>query len=231
MSRLTVPPDQVRAFKALLALPDDSVSELLDALNRAGPQFNASDLSDRTAELSSVPKALIQEISSVLLSLYRTVGQARSLNELAPFLDNMVIPALKRAEVFAVEAEDEQQRKMRHFLLSALSSERSVGATAKAGPVLTEHERVFQAVRILTDLRPIYHLDVSEPPEAALVVHMMKITQRDKYDRRTDFYFALDSNDLIAMKNAIQRAEAKENALREALKDSTIKVLQTRLFY
>lgn len=217
-------------FSALLSLPDHAVRDLLTGLEAAGPQFNAEDLTDKVST-SSIAKPVIFEIASILVSLYRTVSKAKSTNELGPFLDTAVLPALKRAGVFSPETQDAQWTKIRGFLHSALSMERTVGATAKAGPVLTEHERVFNDVRIMTDLRPIYHLDVSEKPEAAMVVHMMRITQRDQFRQMKSFYFALDSNDIAAMKKAIERAEQKEVALREIMKDSSVKILDPKPHY
>jgi hypothetical protein len=227
----TVPPAQVAGFSALLSLPDDAVTDLLAALEAAGPQFNAEDLTNKVSTSSSVPKPILFEIALILVSLYRTVSKAKSTDELGPFLDTAVLPALKRAAVFSPDAQEAQWNKIRGFLHTALSMERTVGATAKAGPVLTEHERVFNDVRIMTDLRPIYHLNVSETPEAALIVHMMRITQRDQFSQKKSFYFALDSNDIAVMKRAIERAEQKEVALREIMKDSSVRILDVKPYY
>jgi hypothetical protein len=63
----------------------------------------------------------------------------------------------------------------------ALALDDTVGTAAKAGPVLTEHERIFEDARILTDVRPIFHPDLSEKPNAAVIVHMLRLTTRDMF--------------------------------------------------
>jgi hypothetical protein len=112
-----------------------------------------------------------------------------------------------------------------------LSLERSVGTAAKAGPVLTQHERIFVGARIMTDLRPIYHLDVSEKPDAAVIIHMLRITQRDNFGVHSDQYFALDSNDIAAMKELIDRAEKKEKTLKSIMQNSGVTVLDPKFFF
>ena len=122
------------------------------------------------------------------------------------FVDREVFVALRAAQTFSAEDVDAQWRKLRKFFIAALSLERTVGTAAKAGIVLTQHERIFSGARIMTDLRPIFHLDVSQKPDAAVIVHMLQIVQRDDFGNKTDQYFALDSNDIVVMKEIIERA-------------------------
>lgn len=225
---LIVPPPHTAGIKALIELPDDKIDGFLTALNEAGPQFNGADLSAKISKSVQLPRPLTQGIVDVLLSLYRTRDETKSVET---FLDRDVYSALKRAGTLSLENEGAQWSKLRKFFLSALTLERTIGTTAKAGPVLTEHERIFSGVRIMTDLRPIYHLDIAEKPDAALIIHMLKITQRDKYGHRTDLYFAMDSNDIAAMKEVIERATQKEETLRKIMKDSGVNVLDVKSTY
>jgi hypothetical protein len=227
---LKVPPQHIAGIKALLELPDDKVESFLAALDAAGPQFNIEDLSSIVSSATQIPKQIVQSIIEAIASLYWTFEPA-PINRLETFLDKGVYQALKRAEVFSTEGENSQWPKLKKFLLAALSHERTLGTTVKAGPVLTEHERIFDGIRVMTDLRPIYHIDVSEKPDAALVIHTMKITQRDKQRNYSDLYFAMDSNDIKVLKEALERAQKKEIALRELMKDTGVKVLDVKLTY
>jgi len=227
---LKVPPQHIAGIKALLELPDDKVESFLAALDAAGPQFNIEDLSSIVSSATQIPKQIVQSSIEAIASLYWTFEPA-PINRLETFLDKGVYQALKRAEVFSTEGENSQWPKLKKFLLAALSHERTLGTTVKAGPVLTEHERIFDGIRVMTDLRPIYHIDVSEKPDAALVIHTMKITQRDKQRNYSDLYFAMDSNDIKVLKEALERAQKKEIALRELMKDTGVKVLDVKLTY
>lgn len=214
--------------KELLKLPDEKIDGLLAALDKAGPQFNYHGLSLQIFSPEILPWELTEGIVRVLVSLYRTADMEAPIQT---FLDEDVFPSLIKAKVFSAESCDDEWKKLRKFLLSALSRERTVGTAAKAGPVQTDHERIFCGARILTDLRPIYHFDVSEKPSAATIVHMLKITHRDRFDKEHDLFFALDSNDLAALKRVVERATEKEKTLRDVMKDSGVTILDPGLFY
>jgi hypothetical protein len=223
-----VPQEQIGHIKKFLELPDEKIEGFLGALAGADPKFNVADLAAEVSAPLNIPNPLALGIVRVLASLYLTMDLGEPVEQ---FLDRQVFFALKRAEVFSTENAKDQWTKLRKFLIAALSLERSVGTAAKAGPVLTQHERIFGGARILTDLRPIYHHDVSEKPDAAVIIHMLSITQRDNYGNHSDEYFALDSNDLIVMREVIERAMKKESALKGIMENSGVTVLDPKLFF
>jgi hypothetical protein len=226
-----VPPDQIGHIKKFLELPDEKIGGFLDALAKSGPKFNVSDLAAEVSGPLHVPGPLAEGIVRVLASLYLTRDFGQPIEE---FLDRDVFFALKRAQVFSAENIEDakvQWNKLRKFLVGALSLERSVGTAAKAGNVLTQHERIFNGARIMTDLRPIFHLNVSEEPDAAVIIHMLRITQRDNFGQQSDEYFALDHNDVALMKEIIERAIKKEETLRGIMENSGVTVLDPKLFF
>ena len=226
---LRVPDKQIDHIKKFLELPDDKIEGFLDALAKAGPQFNYYDLSEEVSVRLEISRHLIEGIVQVLASLYRTRdGQNTPIET---FLDQEVYVALKKAETFSEKKADAEWAKLRKFFIEALSLERTVGTAAKAGYILTQHERIFVGARILTDVRPIFHLNVSEKPESAVIVHMLRIAQRDNYGNQADQYFALDSNDIRDLKALIDRALEKEETLKGLMKDSGVTVLHPKGFY
>ncbi len=223
-----VPLEQIGYIKKFLELPDERIDGFLDALKKADPKFNVNDLAAEISGSLDVPPPLADGIVRVLASIYLT----RDLQTpIEMFVDREVFATLKGAQAFPPELFHIQWRRFRKFLVGALSLERSLGTTAKAGPVLTQHERIFAGARIMTDLRPIYHLDVSEKPDAAVIIHMLRITQRDNFGQHSAEYFALDSNDLKAMKELIERAEKKEKTLKGIMENSGVTVLDPKMFF
>ena len=220
---LQVPNEQVVHIKKFLELPADKIAGFLDALSKAGPRFNVYDLSGEVSNRLGLPNDLTEGIVLVLASLYLT-RDAQS-TPIEKFVDQEVSVALKKAEAFSEKEGDVQWAKLRKFLIAALSLESTVGTAAKAGYVMTQHERVFVGARILTDVRPIFHLNVSEKPDSAVIIHMLRITQRDHFGNQADQYFALDSNDIRSMKALVDRALKKEETLKGLMKDSGVTVL------
>jgi hypothetical protein len=161
-----------------------------------------------------------------LTSLYRT-KDADGTTALETFIDRGVARALRKAAIFPGEDAAVQWARLRKFFIAALSLENVVGTAAKAGYVLTQHERIFVKARILTDVRPIFHSNVSEKPGSALIIHMLQMTQRDNQDphKVEDLYFALDSNDISSLKALLDRALQKEETLRALMTESGVAVL------
>jgi hypothetical protein len=232
---LSVPEQQRECIQKFLELPDDGIARFLQALETAGTQFNVFDLSDQIAERSELPLRLTAGIIQVLQSLYLTRDAAKPIEPIDKFLDGAVFNALRDAGTFSSDNNDARWQTLRGFLLAALSLERTLGTAVKAGVVQTQHERIFCDARIMTDIRPIFHFDVSEKPESALLIHMLRITQRNSRDsggRATDdLYFALDTNDIKVLESIVDRALEKEKTLRSSMASAGITVLDPKAIY
>jgi hypothetical protein len=227
---VTIPPQALPLIQGLLELSDERIQEVLDAFENAGSRFNFLDLASEVSNQTKVPRRIINGISRLLVMLYRT--KERQTIPLGKFLDEQVGPALKRAEKAAAEGEmkkpEEIERRwlrFRGFLMTGLALDHTVGTAAKTGPVMTEHEKVFSDARILTDVRPIFHDDISEKPKAAVIVHMLRLTTRDIFGSQKAQYFAMDANDIRFMKQLIDRAIKKEDTLKTLLHGSDIDVI------
>ncbi len=226
---LKVPPQHIGYIRKFLELSKSKIQEFLDALAKAGPQFNVHDLAQEVSSGLDLPKDLTTGIVGVLAGLYLTRdGQNTPIEA---FVDQEVFTALKKAETFSGVDVDAQWATLRQFLVSALALENTVGTAAKAGYILTQHERIFTGARILTDVRPIFHLNVCEKPESAVIIHMLRISHRDNSGNKVDQYFALDSNDIRILKEIIDRALKKEETVRALMKDSGVTILHPKAFF
>ncbi len=228
---LRVPNQQVDYIKKLLELSDEQIAALLTAFREVEPQFNTFDLAARVSRFTKLPYELVSGIVQVLASIYLTVGWTRSDESVEGFIDKEVFTSLRRENAFSSGKEDVEWQRFRAFLVSALSLERTVGTSIKAGHVMTTHEHIFKGARIMTDLRPIFHLDVSEKPDAAIIVHMLKISERDDYGEKTDTFYALDSNDIASLKLVVERAIRKEETLKALMEDSGVIVIAPKFFF
>lgn len=223
---ITVPEQHVALIRKFLELPDAKIKEFVGVLQSANPQFNVADLSDEVSKRLDLPRDLTSGVIRILGSLYLTRDAGKV--PLETFVDQEVGPALKRAGTFSQDTAEAQWKKLRSFLIAALSLENTLGTAAKAGYVLTQHERIFVNARILTDIRPIFHSNVSEKPGSATLVHMLRMTHRDNHRNYLDEYFALDSNDIRHLKELIDRALKKEETLKALMKNAGVTVLDPK---
>lgn len=236
-----VPPENLPQIRSLLELPEERIQGFLDALAKAGAKFSVYDLAAEVSNRSKVPRRIAEGIVRLLASLY--MERERQSVPLEAFLDEQAGPALKSAlavqedkadaKVDTPTAEEAEARwaKLRKVLMAALSLDDTVGTAAKAGPVMTEHERIFQDARILTDVRPIFHPDLSEKPNAAVFVHMLRITTRNIFGSQEAQYFALDANDIRFMKYLMDRAIKKEETLIKFMNSSGVNVIAPKEFF
>lgn len=236
-----VPQQYLPQVQSLLEFPDERIQDFLKALAEAGSKFNLNDLAVTVSERSRIPRRIVEGVVNVLAGLYA----ARKEASLPKFIDEQVYPAFtgavkvqaasrKTPAQLAVDTAPEAESpwiRLRPFLMDALVMEDTLGTAAKAGPVMTEHERIFVDARVLTDVRPIFHSDLPEKPKAAVLVHMLRITTRDIFGKEKAQYFALDTNDVRFIKQLMDRAIKKEEVLRDVMGVSGVNVIVPKEFF
>jgi hypothetical protein len=226
---LQVPPQFHVPIRSLLELPEERLQAILEALKQSGSKFNVYDLASDVTSQTGISRQITDGVIQALAYFY--LAKERQALALEAFLDEQVGPGLKnvlvaQADKAAAKEEIEARwTRFRKFLVASLALDDTIGTAAKAGPVMTEHERVFVDARILTDVRPIFHPDLSEKPSVAVVVHMLRITTRDIFRNYQAQYFALDSNDIRLMKQLMDRAITKEETLTNVMGDSGLHVI------
>jgi hypothetical protein len=99
----------------------------------------------------------------------------------------------------------------------------SLNVAAKGFALLSEHERLFCSVRIVTDARPVYVKNPSGPPDAMVITHILKIDYHVAGGRLDEIYFGLGSNDIKELRSVLDRAEEKAKSLRAAFEAAKIK--------
>jgi hypothetical protein len=109
--------------------------------------------------------------------------------------------------------------------LSRIFDIEDAGVEIKGSLLRLEHEHRYCAARILTDVRPIFGLDVNAPPRAMQINHILRVTYHEDEDATREIYFALQPQDLSELRELIERAEAKESSLRSALAATGVKLL------
>lgn len=219
MAQLRIPKQYQVGIKKLYALNDKVAQELLYILTAEKPVLSRKKfIACVSSKVEGVEIGDIEEIISTLLALH----------SFRAFIDK-TIPDFVEDIAYAqnltdLEIPSEGQERIKERLVNFLSS-KTLSVTAKALDVLTEHERVFDSVRIITDVRSIFgegltDIDI-ESPLAAVVIHMLKI----RYNRGGDleeFYVALDTEDIVEVRKCLERAEAKARNLKAMLNTANV---------
>jgi hypothetical protein len=97
-----------------------------------------------------------------------------------------------------------------------LSPAHPLGLVQKTTRLRYEHQNILHRISILTDVRPVFD-DTARVIQLMSVGYVLEIEYHDGTDRRQTF-FALDAEDVTALKSACERAETKTATLKEKLK-------------
>lgn len=204
-----VPEAAKKSLAQAMALGATTYSSLLEAMRSAPTFLLVDDLARDVGTKANLPEAQTKEVVTLLANLYRV----RELSGLsAEAFSDEVVQGAKTAGVPDAEATDIGAFKA--FLVEALQLDQPLGVTSKVLDVMVQHDRVYCAARVLTDIRPVFGADINDGPQAAVLVHTLKLTYHDGPEMR-DVFFAMDRSDIEGLRGALERAMKKEQTLRD----------------
>ncbi len=213
---MRIPTPFVDGLASLARLEDDQYDALLTSLVGATPTLSAVDLAAGIApDLSFIGTERLESLLRGVASLTGLRRASRwSVEETA-------------RQVAGSEDLDLSEDAQHHFAarISRILDARSVHLMGKAIDVGTEHDHVFLACRILTDIRPIFGDDANERPEGGVLSHTLKFEFVHNEGMAGNFYIALDEDDLAVLKAVVERADAKEQTLKRMLSDFGVSYL------
>ena len=221
MPGLKLPSEEQAGLTKLQALSEDQASNLLTAIGSAAAKADVDDLTiSDLPDIYGLPRADAQQIVETLVSLYHLRAYAEV--EIDEFIDDIceVMEAAGNQRSVARTAVQEYRPRLTKFL-----SIEDVNIAAKSTVLRYEHERTVHSVRILTDARPVFGSDIKAAPEAAVIMHTLKIAFHEATNLR-EMFFALDEEDLKALTRAAERAELKAAGLYNFLAKAQIKVFK-----
>ena len=227
MASLHLPERLRKNLLALSAATEEAAEELYQRLSALNPELEAENIPDRIAEqLTHWEKDQARGVVTSLFSLYAfrsTLGKPLNvvLNDVLQTLQRPVDADAKPSQEATFTPEALEKLRAR---LGRLLNLEALGLTAKALGVLTDHQRAYISARILSDIRAVFHEDISKGPAAAVIVHSLKIEFMENFERQ-ECFFALDSKDLQTLTDVLERAKTKDVALRKILVTSNLPFL------
>jgi hypothetical protein len=213
MPSLRIPNSVRPGFKVLVRLDATAASALSTALRQAGAPSDPDEIAAKiAADVPSISPADADEVVDTLLSLYglrasMELSVSELVADIADALDATNDPDL---------ALGEERRVLFIDLLARLLEVQALETRIKEAEIHWAYDRVFVGARILTDIRPVFGVDVSAPPSEALIIHNLQISYHEN-DEHKEFYVALDARDLEVLANVLDRARRKTRSLKAVL--------------
>lgn len=220
--QLRVPEEYVPHLKRLVGLPPESMKALLRGLRDSEPSLEMGEFVDSVAAQLSLDRAEARGIVELLTSL-SAVREAAG-GDVSEFV-SAFHGAIEQTGEPDLQPSDWEA--FQGAITDMLSGDNPLAVSAKALNVLTDHPRVFLQARVLTDLRPIFRVDVSDPPAALVAIHTLKLEYLAEGAHRS-FYITLDSGDVAKLIDVLLRATEKEKSLNALAQDKRLTLLEVK---
>jgi hypothetical protein len=214
-------PKPIRRGLATIASCSDVVFDaMLDALTRI-PEVLSRDAMFQFTK-AEAPKGISPEdFLSVIDSSISLHASLASPDFDEPEFIAAVTSSLDAEENVSVPDRDKFAARLR-----AILEVRSLAIVAKGVSVIQEFPRQLTGSRVLTDIRPVFGDDPAASLAGAVVVHSLRL-QYSEEGRMHNFFVEMDSNDIRALAEVLNRALVKETNLKSLLSTTGVRTLQT----
>jgi hypothetical protein len=198
------------------AFTPSSLEQFIAALKAAPPVSNAQEMAERIAK--QVPAIPMERLTSALDTLY-TLYYIRELSGVDPatFLEDLMDgiristdPRLVRKDLAKLRT-----------LLDKLLSIDTLNTVSKAARLQRDGERLYCTAKILSDIRPLFGSDPTARPLGAVLTHTIKLGYHEGKEHN-EFHVVLDSDDLEALADVVERARLKDKTLRNLLRETKL---------
>lgn len=213
-------PDRYKPGLAVLAaLSDDVFEKVAGSLSAMPPAEGEKELNAwLSSEANGISPSDLQSLVQTLASLYRLrVKYGVKAEALA--ID--VAEAASNDAFFKQPTGALKNRLVRLLGIDALNL-----VDVKAKELQTEAEHIFCEARMITDLRPVFGSNVTDSPEAMIIVHTLKLGYHDfQSQTHREMYVAMDADDIAKLIEVLQRAEKKTKTLKDKMASIGMRLL------
>ena len=209
MAKLRIPPKFKKALAGFVAMSDDAASRITSIFESADPSATPAGIVGQVRE--GAIDASIQESEDVIealisLSVFRTAANKSVEDVVAGVVKELASPPDSLDPVA-----------IRHRIGSVLRTP-YLTISSKALHLKQEHQQVLIDATVISDARPVFEEEVIK---GFMIVHNLKIVFH-KNSVLEESFFAMNDEDLVNLKKAIVRAEAKAKAVRDHVKASSL---------
>jgi hypothetical protein len=204
-SRIRIPERYQSGIAKLISLPDSSIEELLSILNETPLSLNLDSIKDYiVSKVTSTPESDVDEIINALESLYFV--QDESSTSVQDFCEQ-VLQGMLESENKELRLESSLRERFKDRLIRLMSG-KLLRLVVKSRDILFEQERTFGSARVLSDIRTVFGENTENAPDAAIIIHMLKIHYIQD-NQHKEFFVALDTADIDLLIDTLIRAQEK----------------------
>jgi hypothetical protein len=222
MAILKIPESEYLVLSKLAQIEPSDFSALLTAIQDAGDSFIQVDFAEKLAlKVPAVKQPDLEQILKTVTTLYAVTRRLKKTgedlgNDLKDTIEN------QKPKSFPVEkALLLKERIQKLFELGKI-----IGLKSKAIDVMSSQDHVFCAVRLLSDIRPVFQ-ESPDTISSAMVIHNLRIGYHHNGEHE-EFTVAMNTEDVRKIKEVLDRAEKKAKTLKSFIENSKIPYFEDR---
>jgi len=218
---LRIPKTAQPTLRLLASMNEQSFNELTAALAKMTGSLDHTVVASRIAsQVQSLESANTRAIVETLLSMY--VVRDKLGMDIADFASG--IRRSMEASTDLADLTSTERDRVEDRLRKLMAFDEGIGLSSKALDLSTEYENLFVRCRILTDLRPVFGLDLPHGPSGAVISHTLKIECHQAKGEHDYFFVTMHTSDLEELREQLDRAVQKETALRGMLGGTQVRL-------
>ena len=216
MPTLKIPDSEYQFLNRISELDDSIFANLLKALEGVDTTFLELDISESLAP--KVPPLKALELKSFLKSIAALYWLKNARKRTPAQIANDITETIEsdKPKSFDLSRIDVARKRIEQLL----GIGKAVALTAKAVSVMTAQKRIFTGIRVFSDMRPTFD-DDGDTISAAMIVHNINIHYHQDGEHK-EFFAAMNTSDVRKVKEAMERAEKKAEALKSFIQKSGV---------
>jgi hypothetical protein len=212
-AQINVPPSQQPAIKELAKLSSEAYSTLNQYLAQGAPLVEPNILLEQTSKTTAPHTKLGGQIAAAIIGLRGFVDSAD--------MSVADVVAGVATDAHAKNYVDDQLAEVLKQRLAELLETHSVMVSAKAYALMFSSDAIFNDVRIVSDVRPIFTGD-QMMFSGSLIVHLLAVQVAEG----KDLYVSMTTADLRKLQKTVERALEKDKRIRDTLTGGPLEPLK-----
>ncbi len=201
---IRIPKEFISGFEILKELDLDQVKEISTFLGTIPYGTGTKEFNRRFNE--NFPEIDTPSLSNTIYSLGSILlNFEESVEEIAIMLTDSL-----KEDIDNVEEGDLEEK-----ITLILHNSTNLKDTFKAYNLISDNDITYSKGRVYSDIRLLFSddLSVNQSNKKAVIIHKLKIEAEQNYSPK-NFYFSMDSSDLLKLKELINRALDKDEKIR-----------------
>ena len=214
-----IPSKYEEGFKIFASMSNDDFEEIKTNLEQVPVTSSIENISTFIAKNSKLDAL---EIDLLFESLGSLIPYIDTEDEILVIAED-IITVIDTSNIAQL---DQDSKEGLINKLSFLLNNKKIFTAYKSNDLLNNYGNKFIECRVVSDIRPVFNINIEEDPESAIIIHNLQIHyQSNEEPFHKDISIVLDSVAMSMLNETIERARLKESILSSMIEKSGMKNL------